>query len=96
LNKTRKIYRQGDLILVEEEGIDTNLAMKEGDILEIASENGNTHKLISPVYSLYGRRYVVVKKPSTLIHPQHPKLVIEPGIYRVEFVRDYALNRSID
>jgi hypothetical protein len=96
MGKPRKVYRQGDLLLVEEEGVDLRYAMKEGEVLEIVSENGNTHRLKSSVYTIYGRRYVVVESPSILTHPQHPELVIEPGIYRVEFVRDYALNRSID
>ena len=96
MSKPRKVYRQGDLLLIEEEDVDLRYAVKEGDVLEIVSENGNTHRLKSSVYTICGRRYIVVEKPSVLSHLQHPELIIEPGIYRVEFVKDYALGRSID
>lgn len=96
MDKFRRVYRQGDLILVEDEDIDLSSAIKEGDSLEIISESGNAHRLRCPVYNFYGQRYVIVEKPSILIHPQHPELVIEPGIYRVEFVRDFVLSRAID
>jgi len=96
VGRPRRVYRQGDLVLIEEMVLDLDPAVKEGEALVIASENGNRHRLASPVYTVYGRRYVVVEKPSVLTHPQHPELVVEPGIYRVEFVRDFALNRAVD
>ncbi|MEM3980619.1 MAG: hypothetical protein QXF79_05135, partial [Ignisphaera sp.] len=88
--KHKKIYRQGDLVLVEEDKVDLSLAVKEGDEFKVESENGNQHIIKAPVYRLHNEQYIVVDKPSKLIHQQHPELIIDPGIYRIEFVRDYA------
>lgn len=96
MSRPRKVYRQGDLILIEDLHVDIDRATMESSFLEIRSENGNAHMVKAPVYSMYGVRYLVVESPSILIHPQHPELVVEPGIYRVEHVRDYALGRALD
>lgn len=98
MGKPKKIYRQGDLLLVEENDVDLSIAVKEGDEFRVESENGSSHIIKAPIYRLYNEQYIVVDKPSKLVHQQHPELLIEPGIYRVEFVRDYALDigRAID
>lgn len=92
----RRIYRQGDLVLIEELGVDTGYLDKESDSLEVRSESGNSHKILCPVYRSHRSRYLVVERPSRLVHPQHPGIVVDPGIYRIEFVRDYVLSRSAD
>ncbi|MEM1526943.1 MAG: hypothetical protein QW775_01920 [Ignisphaera sp.] len=94
MTRGRKIYRQGDLILVEENEVDLSFAVKEGDEFKVESENGSKHIIRALVYRLYNEQYVVVDKPSKLVHQQHPELLIDPGIYRIEFVRDYALDRE--
>ena len=97
-NEIRRVYRQGDVMLVEilhetEEGI-RRYAREVRDALVIASENGNRHVLNARTYNAFGQIYVVVEKPTPMTHPQHPMLIIEPGIYIVEFVRDYALEEE--
>ena len=94
----KKVYRQGDVILEELPGYTKEyfeeLGIKGSDKLEISSETGNKHILNAKVY--WGE-YVVVEKPTELVHPQHPPLVIETGVYRLRFVRDLALqSRPID
>ncbi|MDK6028870.1 hypothetical protein QPL79_05795 [Ignisphaera sp. 4213-co] len=95
MEKLLKIYRQGDLLLIEDFA-QLSENTKVGNALVVESETGNKHVLMGSVHNLHGQLYVVVEKPTPLTHPQHPQLVIEPGIYRVEFVRDYALRRAVD
>ncbi len=94
-NPKQKIYRQGDVVLIEVGfGLANNVkeyGVKVDNKLVIASENGNRHVLNALVYR-YGELYVIVEKPTPMTHPQHPTLIIEPGIYRVRFVRDFALD----
>ncbi len=97
-----KIYRQGDVILIEtdyytKESIKDYATLSDNKLV-IASENGNRHVLNALVYHRYEQLYVVVEKPTPMTHPQHPQLIIEPGVYEVRFVRDYALRtqRPID
>ncbi len=94
----RRVYRQGDVMLVEmpwytKEDVEKG-AVEKRDAMVIASENGNKHVLNARTYVGIGAMYVVVEKPTPMTHPQHPMLIIEPGIYRVEFVRDYALEEE--
>ncbi len=65
------------------------------DRLEVRSETGNVHVLSNvKVYRYADQLLVVVEKPTPLTHPQHPAIVIEPGVYRVRFVRDWLLETA--
>jgi hypothetical protein len=95
------MYRQGDVILEQVQltvdELEKDQRVEKIGRLEIASENGNRHVLNARAYNVYGQLYVVVEKPTPLTHPQHPMLIIEPGIYRVRFVRDYVQSaRPVD
>ena len=93
---TTKVYRQGDVIL-EKVDLDPReligYGRKASDKLEIASESGHRHVLDAEVYEYGLERLILVKKPSMLVHDQHPPILIEPGIYRLRFVRDYIVER---
>jgi hypothetical protein len=94
--KRRKIYRQGDLILEQIDATQHDL-MKYGVIesekLEIRSETGNSHVMNNiKLYRYSGMQLVLVEKPTPMTHPQHPTIVIDPGIYRIRFVRDWLLD----
>ncbi|MEM4058430.1 MAG: hypothetical protein QXZ12_06885 [Thermoplasmata archaeon] len=97
-----KIYRQGDVILrkldekneiITREYTDSDY--KISDKLSISGETGNTHELDATVYSIHGTQYVVVETPTLLKHNEHHDIEIEPGIYRVDTVRDFR-NRRMD
>jgi hypothetical protein len=94
LSKVR-IYRQGDLVLEQVEHEDVvRYAEPVSDRLEVRSETGNAHVLNAKVYRYADQMLVVVEKPTPLMHPQHPAIVIEPGVYRVRFVRDWLLESA--
>jgi hypothetical protein len=102
-HKNKKVvYRQGDVILekIEIDKHDLELYAKlEGERLEIRSENGHSHIMRDvKLYRYIGMQIVVVEKPTPLTHPQHPAIVIKPGIYWVRFVRDWLLEdaRPVD
>jgi len=94
----KKVYRQGDVILeqVEISQHDLDLYAKlESNKLEIRSENGHSHVMNSiKLYRYHIGQVVVVEKPTPLVHEQHPTLIIEPGVYRIRFVRDWLLRES--
>lgn len=94
LSKVR-IYRQGDLILEQVEYEDVvKYAEPVSERLEVRSETGHSHILDAKVYRYFDQMLVAVEKPTPLVHPQHPAIVIEPGVYRVRFVRDWLLETS--
>lgn len=99
---TRKLYRQGDVIL---ERIDlSNDTVKRfcntiSNKLEIPSETGHRHLLEAEVCRDGASQiYVIVHKNTKMVHDQHPALEIEPGIYVLRFVRDWLLEsaRAVD
>jgi hypothetical protein len=95
----KRIYRQGDLILEQFEYEDVvKYAEPVSERLEVRSETGHSHILDAKVYRYAGQMIVAVEKPTPLVHPQHPTIVIERGVYRVRFVRDWLLEgqRPVD
>lgn len=96
----RKIYRQGDVILEEvDRGCEFQSRLeKYGELvsnhLEIASETGNKHILLDAKVYRFGETYIVLDKHGIMMHKQHPPLKIEPGIYKLGFVRDWLMRDS--
>uniref|UniRef100_A0A7J3Z8L0 Uncharacterized protein n=1 Tax=Ignisphaera aggregans TaxID=334771 RepID=A0A7J3Z8L0_9CREN len=99
MSKTRKVrvYRQGDVVLEEVYVEKERLLNWEcvGSKLEVRSENGSTHTLSAKVFRLNRQEYVLVEGPAVMEHPQHPPIVIEPGVYVVRFVRDWLLRERV-
>lgn len=93
----RRLYRQGDVILEEVDYMDQSYLEKYGELLsnnlEVSGENGHKHLLNARVYRC-GALYIVVDRPSTMVHEQHPPLWIEPGIYTLRYVNDWLLRES--
>ena len=86
-----RVYRQGDLILVEcQNFISNSNECKCDDRLEVRSETGNAH-IINNVktYNTGQRTFVLVEKPEVLYHPQHKPITIDPGFYEVKHVRSF-------
>jgi len=94
----KKVYRQGDVILEQVDIPRHDLeyyAKLESNKLEIRSENGHSHIMQNiKLYRYYIGQVIVVEEPTPLVHEQHPTLIIEPGVYRVRFVRDWLLRES--
>jgi hypothetical protein len=94
----KRIYRQGDVILEQVDITQHDLewyAKLESNKLEIRSETGNPHVLNNvKLYRYYSRQLVVVEKPTPIEHPQHPTIIVQPGIYMLRFVRDWLLRES--
>jgi len=94
----KKVYRQGDVILEQVDIPRHDLeyyAKLESNKLEIRSENGHSHIMQNiKLYRYYIGQVIVVEEPTPLVHEQHPTLIIEPGVYRIRFVRDWLLRES--
>jgi len=86
---------------VKESGDITNTVFVEQDAVIIHGESGHKHVLSGvKTYTSdwdHGRAiYIVVDKPVTLKHDEHPDIEIPRGVYVVTRIRDYALNQVID
>ena len=92
------VYRQGDVILEQVEIPRHELELYGrlvSDRIEIGSENGHRHIMQNiKLYRYYIGQVIVVEEPTPLVHEQHPTLIIEPGVYRIRFVRDWLLRES--
>jgi len=95
------IYRQGDLILrsltkEQMESPDFEPKEKVADEYRLTSESGNSHVLAAPVHRSLRGPVVVLEQPTPLVHPQHETIVIPPGQFLVDQVRDYRGARMGD
>ena len=103
--KTKRIIRQGDVILweipelptyakpVEENDTIGNMNI-EPDKIIVHGETGHHHVLSGvKVYRTWREVYVVVDKPVMLRHDEHPAVEIPKGVFIITHVQDYALGR---
>jgi len=102
--KTRRIIRQGDVILIETELPTYAHPVEENDTIGnmnimpdaviIHGETGHHHTLTGvKVYRTWREVYVVVDKPVMLRHDEHPAVEIPKGVFIITHVQDYALGR---
>ena len=84
--------RQGDVFLKVVESLPEGAIKAASDPVLMHGESGNSHRLVGTDWSLYtvgGDRYLHVYKPTTLIHEEHDKHIIAPGVYQHVQERSY-------
>jgi hypothetical protein len=86
-----RAYRQGDVILRR---IAWCLVPKNAEKLaevSVEGETGNKHRLVGSyeAYATNGQVYVLVKKASVMVHPEHMPLRVPRGAYMVRRVRSF-------
>ncbi len=97
----RRVYRQGDVVLVQLDPYDARtsaLRNAERRDFVIVGEDSHRHVLENVlVVELGNHAIVALEEPRVLKHDEHPWIAIDPGIYEVRTVRDYALmNHVVD
>lgn len=89
--KNPKIYRQGDVLMVEVDDLPTDLSpipMSKGDhILAWGEVTNHAHRLKGKTSHFYqhtsGARYLTVPKEAPLTHEEHDTIKLPKGNYRI-------------
>jgi hypothetical protein len=89
--KKTKVIRQGDVILREISNLPYWARYEDSKKeIRITGETGHAHVLKGEVYGDGGvGSYVRLTEPGELEHEEHDHIVVPPGIYMVDSVRDY-------
>jgi hypothetical protein len=97
-----KMYRQGDLLLVEAESVPeaaTQTERQGGALILLRGEATNHHHaILDPEAELLqvegtadaAERYLRTTLPVQLTHQEHETIVIDPGVYQVIRQREYT------
>lgn len=98
---SRKIYRQGDVLIIETDSLPEELTSvkpdKESNILAYGEVTGHAHRLSVKESTLHqtksGERFLTVPKSASLTHEEHSTIVLPKGSYRiiqqVEYQREF-------
>jgi len=92
------IYRQGDVLLQSVSDFPAGKSQKSRSIVLAEGEaTGHSHVLTcepeAPEVEFIekdGTLYLRVAEPTPLIHEEHARIVVEPGIYKVKKGREYT------
>ena len=87
-----KMYRQGDILIVEISIIPDNLESSKSNVIAEGEITGHCHRLdensdvfVGPT----GDLYFEAKKDSDLVHDEHDTITIPEGTYKVIRQREY-------
>ena len=93
-----KMFRQGDVMIVEVERTESTLAQVDREngriVLAHGEVTGHAHAIASSDAMLFMDaktldRYLDVKAPVTLDHEEHSRIELPSGFYRVTIQREY-------
>jgi hypothetical protein len=94
--KTKRHYRQGDVLVIETDSIPkttTPIPRESGNIVLAHGEvTGHTHAISSfdaAFLAAGAQRFLDVKKTVELRHEEHAQIDIAPGNYEVVIQREY-------
>nr|MDO8118730.1 hypothetical protein [Candidatus Sigynarchaeota archaeon] len=84
VNNMQKIYRQGDVLLIEVLEIpEPSIRLCTRIVLE-GEATGHAHRITSgSIYQASDDMYIDAQKGTTLVHDEHGPIELEPGFYRV-------------
>jgi len=93
----RKMYRQGDVLVVEVSEIPDNKKKIERDdkgrlILAEGEATGHAHAIHASHAKMYAAgigMFLILKKAAELLHEEHGKIDLPPGKYQVIRQREY-------
>jgi hypothetical protein len=100
------MFRQGDVLLIRAKSSDvrmadyTKVAREAGRVVLAHGEaTGHAHAIVDDAATLYetgkpandnARRLLVVERPVDLVHEEHEKIHVDPGVYYVVRQREYT------
>ena len=98
--KTRKLYRQGDVLVREVTEIPTGLKKVPLDkgrvILAYGEVTGHAHAVLGDVEFLAADlkemqdRFLRVEQEAQIVHEEHSTITLPPGLYEVVRQREYT------
>ena len=90
-----EVVRHGDLIITKLGQKPIGVRKKKGKILAYGKFSGHSHQVIGSV-QLYEPEQgsevgVIFETPEviTITHQEHKEITLDPGVYKVEFQRQY-------
>ncbi len=93
----QKMYRQGDILLVEVSQIPPRHHRVAGNVLARGEATGHVHRIQQGIVVKThdtGALFVVAHSGTTLVHDEHGPIAIDPGKYQV--IRQREFNPSPD
>jgi hypothetical protein len=92
---TTKMYRQGDVLLVEVDAPPNGLKEKD-NVLARGEATGHSHRIEgAKVYvTKDGMQVVQVERAARLVHEEHGEIAVGPGLYKVVVQREYTPQRA--
>lgn len=87
-----KIYRQGDVLLKQIDKLPGGITKKDDLVVKEGEATGHKHEFVGEGVALYladTRLYAEVAVPVPIIHPDHEKIIIDPGVYEIGDEREY-------
>jgi len=89
-----KLYRHGDILLKQIESLPSNAKMLKDKVLAYGEVTGHSHRFQEPEnidhYEYEGKKYLLVRVATPLIHEEHLPQIILPGIYEQIQEREYS------
>lgn len=92
-----KVYQQGDVVMKQikqlPEGERTQDELCKRKILALGEATGHAHALAdaddtAQVVRVMGSLYLIVAQAAALKHEEHREILIPPGTYQVDIVRE--------
>lgn len=98
MNKNKKQFRQGDVLIERVAAIPSNLAKQKADgriILAHGEATGHHHSLDMDVADWWkdeksGDQFLNVKKSAQVVHQEHGPISLTPGKYLVRRQKEYS------
>lgn len=86
-------YQHGDLLLKRDVGSIPATAKKLPTLTLLTGSNGHDHRFEKGSSAILLRDgdtlYADVAEPSQLVHDEHKPILVEPGLYRMDQVREF-------
>lgn len=91
----RKLFRHGDVILMEVEGLPPDAKRRNHLVLAFGEATGHSHRIkesgAAELYEAAGQTYLkVIAQVATLVHDEHAAIPLSTGTYRFWRQREYA------
>jgi len=88
-----KYHQQGDVLLFREQIPETAKQATKDPVLQHGESTGHAHRLTDEDFELFEQpetktRYLRLLKPSGLRHEEHKEIILPPGDYRIDIVRE--------
>jgi len=93
MEKYRKLFQQGDVLVYKVDELPKNLNKAQNKVLAEGEVTGHCHQIIDDNTDVFvddnGNIFLETKADSVLKHDTHHPITLPPGKYEVKIVREY-------